>query len=588
MPPPFDPYQYWFGISPDERPITYYRLLGTVPFEPASQKIAAARDRRLESIEPFRKGQLAAIAERVVGELNRAAACLLDPQSKARYDQKLRAKLSAVKAVAPQPSPGPNVKRSSSARQVKAPPGPAPSAQSAGLSTSGKSPASATAPRRKQFFGRIPVGALVLTMSVAILIMGAVIGWMMRGSPAEVAVVALEPSSTDDQARPEIPEYDPPEPVEADIVRPDPPPLEGETLEESSEPVAKPDDVERPPPPRAKPDQAGAFDVPAAIDLPGRSEHEPVRLAEISAADVVIDLKNPPGNPRQFQIEPEEDSWTISSRGSQVARLMRRDHRIEFAWTSDASADAECLRNTALAFRAAGSERPMALRTPRTATPITIDLTKTTITETLDVELWGLDPQSLVFECIEIEKSPTKAVLDPTDARVDFGETLRVIFRDQFPAAMLECGLFRAQKGPAVQVRPVTADTNGKSRSWTKRTVNGVATQLKSGIRAAENGIASAPRIEREIQDSIASLNRSRNELTQAQVEFQIQALQGDLAALHQNVQAWRTELPILRDRLTALVPLGELGNAVHNTSNLRYRVYFVADGHEVEIVKVS
>ena len=41
-----DPYEKWLGIPKDERPVTYYRLLGVSPKETDAAVIAKAAQRR--------------------------------------------------------------------------------------------------------------------------------------------------------------------------------------------------------------------------------------------------------------------------------------------------------------------------------------------------------------------------------------------------------------------------------------------------------------------------------------------------------------------------------------------------------------
>jgi hypothetical protein len=100
----FDPYHKWLGITPDEQPADYYRLLGVNRFEPDGDAIASAADQRLIHLRGLRTGEHAPVAERILSELTAARACLLDPQKKAAYDAQLRQWLSTKAAAAPQPT----------------------------------------------------------------------------------------------------------------------------------------------------------------------------------------------------------------------------------------------------------------------------------------------------------------------------------------------------------------------------------------------------------------------------------------------------------------------------------------------------
>ncbi len=87
MPEQFDPYYKWLGIRPDDRPISYYRLLGVDNDEDDPETIRSAADRTMAYVRSFRQGSHAAESERILGELSRALKVLLDPQLRVRYDQ---------------------------------------------------------------------------------------------------------------------------------------------------------------------------------------------------------------------------------------------------------------------------------------------------------------------------------------------------------------------------------------------------------------------------------------------------------------------------------------------------------------------
>lgn len=86
---PFDPYHNWLGIPEQERPISYYRLLGLAPFESNENVIEAAVDQRLAFLRTKTLGPHAAFAEQLMGEIVRARAVLLDPEKKRSYDAAL-------------------------------------------------------------------------------------------------------------------------------------------------------------------------------------------------------------------------------------------------------------------------------------------------------------------------------------------------------------------------------------------------------------------------------------------------------------------------------------------------------------------
>ena len=81
----FDPYHAWLGIPPQERPISYYRLLGLRPFESNPQVIEAAVDQRLAFLRTKTTGPQASYAEQLINQIVQARLTLLDPVRKQAY-----------------------------------------------------------------------------------------------------------------------------------------------------------------------------------------------------------------------------------------------------------------------------------------------------------------------------------------------------------------------------------------------------------------------------------------------------------------------------------------------------------------------
>jgi Concanavalin A-like lectin/glucanases superfamily len=105
MPDDFDPYHVWLGIPPDEQPANRYRLLGIRAFESNPDVIDNAADRQTVHLRTFQGGKHGLLTQRLLNEVASARVCLLNPQSKAAYDQQLRAALAAVTPQSPVASP---------------------------------------------------------------------------------------------------------------------------------------------------------------------------------------------------------------------------------------------------------------------------------------------------------------------------------------------------------------------------------------------------------------------------------------------------------------------------------------------------
>ena len=92
----FNPYFKWLAIPADEQPPNHYRLLGLPAFIDDTDVIDGAAEQRTIYLRTFQTGPNAELAERLLNEISAARVCLLDENSKARYDQQLRAAVEPV------------------------------------------------------------------------------------------------------------------------------------------------------------------------------------------------------------------------------------------------------------------------------------------------------------------------------------------------------------------------------------------------------------------------------------------------------------------------------------------------------------
>lgn len=91
----FDPYYVWLGIQPKDQPPNHYRLLGLEVFEHNDQVIDIAANRQTSYLHEMASGPNAKHSQRLLNEIAGARACLLDPDRKAKYDEKLRVQMAA-------------------------------------------------------------------------------------------------------------------------------------------------------------------------------------------------------------------------------------------------------------------------------------------------------------------------------------------------------------------------------------------------------------------------------------------------------------------------------------------------------------
>ncbi|MCE9546688.1 MAG: hypothetical protein K8T25_14505 [Planctomycetia bacterium] len=85
----FNAYEKWLGIPQAEQPPNHYRLLGIPLLAADADMIANAADQRMIYLRTFGTSQQRDLAERLLGEVSTARACLLNDAKKAAYDAEL-------------------------------------------------------------------------------------------------------------------------------------------------------------------------------------------------------------------------------------------------------------------------------------------------------------------------------------------------------------------------------------------------------------------------------------------------------------------------------------------------------------------
>jgi hypothetical protein len=90
----FDPFHQWLGIPSKDQPPNHYRLLGLELFEAISTAIEHAADHQMAHLRTFQAGKHGSMSQRLLNEVAAAKVCLLSPQARAAYDQRLRLALT--------------------------------------------------------------------------------------------------------------------------------------------------------------------------------------------------------------------------------------------------------------------------------------------------------------------------------------------------------------------------------------------------------------------------------------------------------------------------------------------------------------
>jgi hypothetical protein len=94
----FDPYYIWLGIPPKDQPPNHYRLLSLQDLEENTDVIDAAANRQTSYLHEMAAGPRRKESQQLLNEVAAARRCLLSPEKKQEYDDKLRADQTATEA----------------------------------------------------------------------------------------------------------------------------------------------------------------------------------------------------------------------------------------------------------------------------------------------------------------------------------------------------------------------------------------------------------------------------------------------------------------------------------------------------------
>lgn len=90
MSKPFDAYHQWLGIPPADQPANHYRLLGIDLFEEDLDVISTAADQRMAYVRSFQLSNQSEQSQQLLNELSNAKVCLLNSDSRTKYDASLQ------------------------------------------------------------------------------------------------------------------------------------------------------------------------------------------------------------------------------------------------------------------------------------------------------------------------------------------------------------------------------------------------------------------------------------------------------------------------------------------------------------------
>lgn len=219
----FDPYHKWLGIPPDQRPPTYYQLLGIAPGEPDIDVIDGAAVRQMQYVRHFQSGEHAELCARLLTELSQARNTLTDPEKRQAYDANL-----ALVGTRDSARVGPDNARSMPGDRSYAG-GDYELAETAAEATNSSCPIGSVSPRAQKGTRRAALAAISALASAMIILAFLLVPWI-RSSPGTWTSQDRRLLRPIDQGKPTVHDGAPggltasnPAPESATIVALDPP-----------------------------------------------------------------------------------------------------------------------------------------------------------------------------------------------------------------------------------------------------------------------------------------------------------------------------------------------------------------------------
>lgn len=568
----FDPYHEWLGIHPSEQPADFYRLLGVCRFENNVAVIQGAYIQRFQYLQRFRSSGHGADAERLIQELASAQTALLSPVLKASYDGALRV------ATQPPPAPPQQQPEQECAAVYQAPSAYFESPQFPAIDA----PTRPIARKKQRQQSHNPL--LQMAGSVGGLVLGFLILCFLRPEYDRFHLFHAAPIEQPEAKKiPSKEKIERVEPQAPDVVNAGP----------WRKPVELPPPVPKPPirPAGDAAAQVPRLIVPSRIGLPALRDNDGVETADVGVADAHFDIRNPEGNPLEFEVNGGDDqqSWSITAGQSIIANLKREDGKITFYWSGDAPDSAECLRNALLVITVGGNEHEIMLRSAAVEAAPLMDLSKAIMTFPADIELHGLKSDKLQLEVIGTESGIKAQKFDPADKKASANQKVRLILRDQPPYAAFDVSLSARGNSVAVKVWPIMAGEDKDTVPWTIKSVNTIYRKLGEKIKSATAAVQQLPQAIRNIQSQMSKLKSvpansalyfaAQNDLANAQVE--LEQTQAALADAKAGIPRWQ-------NRAESLKVLADLGNSINGTMRISYRVFYVVAGHEVDLFQAT
>jgi hypothetical protein len=258
-----------------------------------------------------------------------------------------------------------------------------------------------------------------------------------------------------------------------------------------------------------------------------------------------------------------------------------RDGELGFAWTGDAAAAPwQGLRNSLLNLRIDNQEKLIALRKPQVVPCITLDLTKKTAYYPLSASDLP-PPAQLVLEVTQ---------LAPFDAPHRFQNDQRsssaagkVVIELTQPSATIELDLIERSGVPNVSVKGeyrlgqaafelTMSRVNNQAKAFQKSlaTAQVKLPATRASLPGLQAQLAAAQRMPIPGGQAAAAARFARDQAI-SQAQSKLNNAVRDIARMEQ-------QIPNLQRALEALLPVGNLGNALHEKARIHYRIYATLD----------
>lgn len=614
----FDVYYKWLGIPPARQPPHHYCLLGLAEFEENIDVISNAYDQRVRHVRTFQLGPHSALSQLLLNELTKARLCLVNPATKAEYDQHLQRGMQQPTRIAEPPNttpafiPAPAVLPLASFAGPELPAQPSPllvtdsNTLQAATSVASKPRGRAMSRRASRVNSKSNNPTREVIKIVVGGIAGCAIGWFIvyvylpklreRQRELNPPAVANRPvpkpthsspprrkTAKSPRVEPEVPQLQPVPPR----TQPTAPTIPSPSPRSLQPPIAPPKStspVLTPPPAPA----ARLSDLPKHLTLPPVSTTETVMVASTSLPDdvdvgltsqhVTFDAaysfvaKNddvPQGRIwdiyLQKSIDPGPEERATKERSPQqrlVAYLTLADKRIAFRWTDDASQImGGQLRNCFMQLTAGDDSHELALRAPERLHNVQLPPEADKFQATYNLDDLP-KPETLRMD-VEVTYQGNKVLPKSGTATVPRGKRLDYSV-DAATGVELQVSMFVKDTLLTVRASPELQLLTKRTLTLSEDEVDDYEKTLRIAYGKAENEIAKA---ERELAAARNELSRATSSaqsvVASAKITNKIKAV-AIAKQRYDEIEQASTYLPQIRDLVTSL----------RNDITLVYRIY--------------